>query len=295
MAVSRPFIPKGDTLVVNVSLVRPGLGSIRSLPRTIAQRWSVLIVVTVAAALPVTATFAASNPGVFTGDSNVPAIRASNFEREVITAHGGGSTAVSVSNSGSTTVDIENTSRGRGMHVESRGIGIVAAGLDPGVQGSGVGVQAFGDLSAVDATSAHGTGVKAKSTSGVGVDATSDNSIGASGTGKGEFGIGVAGGGDDVGVQGNGINVGVRAHSFDGNGVVADSNKSAAVLGQSTNGLGGEFSGGEAPLRLVPSATVGAPKTGTHHKGELYVDSNGDLFYCKADGTSGTWMKVTMK
>ena len=60
-------------------------------------------------------------------------------------------------------------------------------------------------------------------------------------------------------------------------------------MGQSVNGLGGEFIGGEAPLRLVPSATTGAPKTGTHHKGELYVDSNFDLFYCKADGTPGTW------
>jgi hypothetical protein len=243
-----------------------------------------------------TTVFATSNFGIFSSDNNTPAIRASNFAGDVITAHGGGGgTALSASNSSFTTVDVENTSQGTGLNVESRGIAIVAAGLNPGVQGSGVGVQAFGDQSAVDATSAHGTAVKAKSKSGVGVDATNDNGIGVSGTGKGEYGIGVAGGGDDVGVQGNGINVGVRAHSFDGNGMYADSNKSSAVLGQSINGVGGEFIGGQAPLRLVPSATVGAPKTGIHHKGELYVDTNGDLFYCKADGTPGVWKKVDMQ
>jgi hypothetical protein len=62
--------------------------------------------------------------------------------------------------------------------------------------------------------------------------------------------------------------------------------------------IGAELSGTSAPLRLDPASTPGAPTSGSHKRGELYVDSNGDLFYCKADGaagTPGTWLKVVLK
>jgi hypothetical protein len=44
--------------------------------------------------------------------------------------------------------------------------------------------------------------------------------------------------------------------------------------------------------------TTGAPKSGTHKRGELLVDSQGQLFLCTADstgGNAGTWKQVTLK
>jgi hypothetical protein len=67
------------------------------------------------------------------------------------------------------------------------------------------------------------------------------------------------------------------------------------VKGKSYTGLGGDFSGATAPIRLQPATTSGAPTTGTHKRGELYVDSQGQLFLCVADsvsGNAGTWKHV---
>jgi hypothetical protein len=69
-------------------------------------------------------------------------------------------------------------------------------------------------------------------------------------------------------------------------------------MAKSYIGLGGEFSGASAPIRLDPATTAGAPTSGTHKRGELYVDSQGSLFLCVADsaGTSaGTWKKVVLQ
>ena len=66
--------------------------------------------------------------------------------------------------------------------------------------------------------------------------------------------------------------------------------KATATAG--TGGLGGSFAGSRAPLLLVPASTNGAPKTGTHAPGELYVDAKGDLYYCRAAGTPGTWVNL---
>jgi hypothetical protein len=60
-----------------------------------------------------------------------------------------------------------------------------------------------------------------------------------------------------------------------------------------TAGLGGSFDGTLAPLRLVPASTPGAPQTGLHSVGELYVDSRGNLYFCKKDGTPGAWTRLT--
>jgi hypothetical protein len=43
---------------------------------------------------------------------------------------------------------------------------------------------------------------------------------------------------------------------------------------------------------------VGAPQSGTHVRGELYVDSTGQLWLCTADSTGGnvgTWHQVVLK
>jgi hypothetical protein len=70
-------------------------------------------------------------------------------------------------------------------------------------------------------------------------------------------------------------------------------NGATGVTGNSTTGVGAVLTGGLAPLRLTPSGAKGAPGAGAHAAGELYVDSNGDLFYCTAAGTPGTWLKLS--
>jgi hypothetical protein len=47
--------------------------------------------------------------------------------------------------------------------------------------------------------------------------------------------------------------------------------------------------GGLAPIQLVPGSATGAPTSGTHALGELYVDSDGVLYRCVTAGTPGTW------
>ncbi|MEO6654305.1 MAG: hypothetical protein ABIP17_16805 [Ilumatobacteraceae bacterium] len=62
-------------------------------------------------------------------------------------------------------------------------------------------------------------------------------------------------------------------------------NLGAGIGGISIKGYGGEFVGGKASVRLIPSTGVasGAPSTTGHLVGELVVDGNGDLYY--NDGT----------
>lgn len=66
----------------------------------------------------------------------------------------------------------------------------------------------------------------------------------------------------------------------------------SGVIGYSGNGIGGTFAGGGAPLRLQPASAEGAPTTGNHQQGELYVDSSGTLWLCTADVAPGSWVEV---
>jgi hypothetical protein len=68
-----------------------------------------------------------------------------------------------------------------------------------------------------------------------------------------------------------------------------------AVQARSYTGYGAELAGAKAPLRLDPGQAAGAPTSGPHQRGELYVDSQGHLFLCLADGTPGTWREVALK
>jgi hypothetical protein len=86
---------------------------------------------------------------------------------------------------------------------------------------------------------------------------------------QGQFGTGVVGIGTFLGGQ---------FSSPNGSGVSTSSNgKGAGISANSRDGLGGEFSGKQAPVRLVPAATAGPPAaaSGAHQAGELYVDSAG--------------------
>jgi hypothetical protein len=136
---------------------------------------------------------------------------------------------------------------------------------------SGLGVTPAGvwgdanDLVGVLGTASAGTGVSGRSASGTGV----------AGECPGAAGIAVSGVGlGNIGVQGYGAKIGVSGVSF--------------------TGLGGQFAGARAALRLVPRGTPGKPTSGTHERGELVVDSVGAVFVCTAGGTPGTWKKVSV-
>jgi hypothetical protein len=105
------------------------------------------------------------------------------------------------------------------------------------------------------------------------------------------------------GEAGDEFGTGVVGFSKRDNGVFGQSQHGTAVLGTSFHGdgVGGSStdeygvvaSGGRAPLRLVPGQGVGAPSHGKHKTGELYVDSEGSLFFCvKLGHHGGTWVRL---
>jgi hypothetical protein len=80
----------------------------------------------------------------------------------------------------------------------------------------------------------------------------------------------------------------------EGFGVTGDGNGpgGAGVLGRNPNGYGGQFEGGRAQLKLKPAGSAGPP-TGAHTKGEIYMDSQANLFVCFRSGNPAGWRKVS--
>jgi hypothetical protein len=146
---------------------------------------------------------------------------------------------------------------------------------------------------------------------GVGVrgDAATANANGAGVWGNATGGaIGVRGNATSsgIGVSGEaGSGIGVSGRSSSAAGVQGSSASSSGVLGVGvvgvagtsfpSGGIGGVFDGATAQFKLVPKPTQGKPTSGTHQKGEIYMDSKASLFICTANGTPGTWKKVTAK
>lgn len=64
------------------------------------------------------------------------------------------------------------------------------------------------------------------------------------------------------------------------------------IIGGSTYGYGIEATGGLAPLHMVPASAAGPPTSGTHALGEVYVDSNGQVYKCMAAGSPGFWVPL---
>ncbi len=183
-------------------------------------------------------------------------------------------------------------------------------------QGTGVLGQTFSASAAsigVSGVSAHGTGVSGTSTNGTGVSG-SGNLQGISGTASASNGTGVAGSGPGTGVSGigtgpagfgvsgigsigvtgdssstNGIGTQGLAFGPGGRGVAGNSSGSGGtgVLGLAANGRGGVFSGGSAALQLVAASAPTHPASG--QVGDLFVDSSGNLWFCKG-GT--TWKQL---
>lgn len=150
----------------------------------------------------------------------------------------------------------------------------------------------------------------------IGVYGHSGNSHGVQGVaneGVGVYGLALNPGG--IGVQGIGASS-HGVHGLVGSPATAPSSYAqAAVFGQaagglaalrgvaasgaglnavSTAGYGAALTGGRAPLRLVPASTAGAPASGSHLLGELYVDKNGVLYLCTVAGAPGTWKRVSL-
>jgi hypothetical protein len=195
------------------------------------------------------------------------------------------------------------------------GVQAVARGSDLNV---GVGVDAEGNKTGVKATSTYSVGLEAS-----GFTAVQANTPGAVSGSPAAGSIGVKTNAD-TGIEVHGKTTGVRASS-DGTAVTASTSavngralfayadragsdgidafgdKTAlsaegktGIISHGYAGVGGDFSGTAAPIRLAPATTAGAPQksSGAHEQGELYVDSNGVLFICSSAGTPGIWVKV---
>ena len=124
-----------------------------------------------------------------------------------------------------------------------------------------------------------------------------------------------ADGGQAVGVRGSSFGnhgivgqsvLGVGVHGIanvndtpfgDRPGVLGEAIFGNGVEGTSRDGYGGQFGGGRAAVRLVPSNGVGPPPDGEHEMGELVLDSAGDLHLCVVAtpvGGAATWKKVAL-
>lgn len=163
---------------------------------------------------------------------------------------------------------------------------------------------AFGVFGRCD--SSEGAGVSGRNDStGDAVSGFSPNGIALHGISEWNTGVfGTTGANGQSGVVGE--NTGGTGTSFDGRftGVTGRANTrigGIGVSGESAHGIGVSGSGGvfgaslqgkQAPLRLVPSESSGPPASGAHLMGELYVDSVGDLFFCKVSGSPGKWAKL---
>jgi hypothetical protein len=120
----------------------------------------------------------------------------------------------------------------------------------------------------------HGVRGEGEGSEHAGVKGTNDTGAGVIGESKNT--------GYDVVGDGTGNGAGVLGRNAGGPGVEARDNR-----------YGGKFDGSRAQLLLVPKGTTGRPISGTHTKGELYVDSAATLFVCTKSGTPGTWRKAT--
>jgi len=109
--------------------------------------------------------------------------------------------------------------------------------------------------------------------------------IGDSNTVQGVLGLSTIGNG--VTGETSGSN---QAGVFGFDGSAGDT--SFGVAGVSNTGVGVFARGVIAPLYLSPSGLAGAPTTGAHLPGQIYVDQNSVFYKCVAAGTPGTWVPM---
>ena len=139
-----------------------------------------------------------------------------------------------------------------------------------------------------------GGAVSIASTEGHGIYAESRDADAVVASSLNAHGMHAVGGGVRGGLGTSPGPCGVFAEGGTGDGVYATS-KAVALHGVSPEGYGASLAGGTAPLHLEPAATVGAPTTGDHRLGTLYVDADAALWLCVADGTPGAWRQVVVR
>src|SRR5215212_903835 len=169
-----------------------------------------------------------------------------------------------------------------------------------------------------------GTGVKGEGSPGVWGTSRDDSGVVGDGIGSSRAGVlgrnssgaGVKGEGTFAGVSGSssmpgsfselpsgvyGEHTGQKGYGVRGQSAsrfhagVYGENTSTGILGGPGGGIGGQFKGGRAQVMLEPNDSSGSPETGEHDKGELFMDSEADLFVCVASSTAtagAKWKKV---
>jgi hypothetical protein len=152
-------------------------------------------------------------------------------------------------------------------------------------------------------TPAQAFGVRGVSKHGVGVNGVSSYTDGMVGEANSRASSGVYGlnhySGDPHGLGPDGLDLDIHQADRTSYGVTghADYVHGIGVRGMSKHGYGATLQGGRAPLRLLPAETLGAPgpASGRHEMGELFVDSQGNLFFCQVTGSPGSWKKIALE
>ena len=190
-----------------------------------------------------------------------------------------------------------DTAGGAGVGAElAFGVGARAhSGANDGVVGlsdaqNKSGVYGFNSL---DSGAAYGVFGRCEADEGAGVGA--DSSLGVGVRGHSSFNDAV------VGLSDGKVRNGVFGFNSNTSGAAVgvlgqcNSPQGIGVRGSSSGGYGASFSGGLAPLRIEPASTKGSPGIGAHLTGELFVDSLGDLYFCKTGGVgpAALWVKLT--
>jgi hypothetical protein len=131
-----------------------------------------------------------------------------------------------------------------------------------------------GKLSTGDARAADGDTLTAGSTT----NASAKTQLSTSGVITNDAAFAVDAPNADYGIKGTGSSAGLY-----GRGPIG-------VLGEGA--VGGVFTGTDTALSLTPTGTSG-PSTTQSLKGDVLVDADGVLWLCIADGTPGTWIRVS--
>ena len=98
------------------------------------------------------------------------------------------------------------------------------------------------------------------------------------------------------------FSVGIDASTaLGGDAIYAHATGTSTTTGIAVNGVGSDAfsyglaaSGGLAQMYIAPKGAAGAPTSGDHAVGEVYVDSKGVHYHCLVGGTSAVWAPVLM-
>jgi hypothetical protein len=75
-------------------------------------------------------------------------------------------------------------------------------------------------------------------------------------------------------------------------GFTANTGYGVVGSGGGNTSIGAMFRGAKSNLELLAEGAAAPGRSDAHAKGELICDANGDLWYCVASGTPGTWRKL---